>query len=119
MRDIKFRAWTGEKFIYWNMNRPWNRVLTITRDQLSEKIFQGRGTPFQQYTGLKDSKGVEIYEGDIVSDSDDLLREVKYGIQGVDAFEGVGFNLWTFNGVVEGDRLQSEFTVIAHIYEIK
>jgi uncharacterized phage protein (TIGR01671 family) len=69
-------------------------------------------------TDLKDKDGVDIYEDDIVEAEDGEKIRVSYGIQGIDAFEGVGYNLWSHYGEKQdGTRLQSSIKVIGNIHE--
>lgn len=59
MREIKFRAWEiDEKRMV-----PWGE---IKYDVTFEEVFDNEFLEVGQYTGLNDSHGSEIYEGDIV-----------------------------------------------------
>jgi uncharacterized phage protein (TIGR01671 family) len=59
MRELKFRIWD-------TFNNDWiGAVLDATTLHVND-WFKKKNIVFQQYTGLKDAKGKEIYEGDIV-----------------------------------------------------
>jgi len=66
MREIKFRAWVdsgdGDKYMVCQ-GEP-------DVETLQSLIFMYGDNELMQYTGLKDKNGKEIYEGDILGDTD-------------------------------------------------
>ena len=62
MREIKFRQWDkrNKRFHYFGFEVNDHFLFTAPVNPNREHY------PVSQYTGLKDSKGVEIYEGDVV-----------------------------------------------------
>jgi len=61
MREIKFRVFDEGRFWYFHIGQVWD-------DETKRKYFQFclDGKKFEQFMGLKDKNGVEIFERDIV-----------------------------------------------------
>ncbi len=109
MREIKFRAWYYNGVDLQTGNMQYDvlvnaKGLACVRDGLVE--VWSNCVKVMQYTGLKDSRGVEIYEGDI-------LKGKRYS--GEEHIQKVHWVSYRWEGINRYDASE----VIGNIYENK
>lgn len=113
MRELKFRAWHESDKCWYNPR--FIEMNLLGQAILSHGIEQFEIIPasaIEQYTGLKDKNGKEIYEGDILNDGVGHIGEVLFNERiGAFVYE------WGECGSMFIDLYTSDIEIIGNIHE--
>ena len=112
MREIKFRVWDKILRDYSKNTMGWYHSKNgIVSPETGDRYI------FEQYAGLKDKNGKEIYEGDIIVGTYKDMRTDT----GLVVFKGCGFKVEIPNvgddELVDWERYSDSIEVIGNIYE--
>ena len=106
MREIKFRAWDKKE----------NKMEYCGLRVAAQVNNTPRYEPLQQYTGLKDKNGKEIYEGDVFSD-DEYLDVIVFGQAQFGLIPIEEYKTYTGHNAPENGYYFDSMEIIGNIYE--
>lgn len=115
---IKFRVWDklAERFIKCDEGYQGHYVLSLKGE--FHNLQNGSGGDeyvVQQYTGLTDKNGIEIYEGDIVKATSDQYENENF--VGKVIFDEGCFLTWINKNDIRGIWGEDDIEVIGNIFE--
>ena len=133
MREFKFRVWDLEKKFYLNQDDEFHFYEPVCGWQcpipLCECLRDKKRYVVQQYTGLTDSKGNHIYEGDIIKEHhfEDWGDKIGYEYIGIVVYKEYSDDILyagyktipakNQNTKFRGNAIQSDCEVIGNIFE--
>lgn len=75
MREIKFRCWRGTHY----KDAPFTlEAIACNVDDIGDNLTYDKTLVWEQFTGLKDKAGKEIFEGDIIQDNGGNPEHISY-----------------------------------------